>query len=325
MLWALIALIVGVLAVPPGAGAQPVGKVARVGILSVGVAPPPEEIAKSPLLTSLRDLGWIAGQSIVFETRFAAGQTDQLPALAADLVRLKVDVIVALTNHETLAAKQATTSIPIVMLLGVAPVEAGLVASLARPGGNITGTTVAPIAGGKYLELLKEAVPKLARVAVLWDPTFPGITTQELLEVDARTLGLTSAVFEARRPEDVDAALARIARDRPGALLVALGGPLLARIRQIVEFAAQHHLPTIFPGARIPVDAGGLMSYGYDFPPLLRRAAWYVDRILRGTKPADLPVEQPTTAELVVNLKTATALGLAIPRSLLQRADHVIE
>lgn len=325
MLWALIALIVGVLAVPPGAGAQPVGKVARVGILSVGVAPPPEEIAKSPLLTSLRDLGWIAGQSIVFETRFAAGQTDQLPALAADLVRLKVDVILALTNHETLAAKQATTSIPIVMLLGVAPVEAGLVASLARPGGNITGTTVAPIAGGKYLELLKEAVPKLARVAVLWDPTFPGITTQELLEVDARTLGLTSAVFEARRPEDVDAALARIARDRPGALLVALGGPLLARIRQIVEFAAQHHLPTIFPGARIPVDAGGLMSYGYDFPPLLRRAAWYVDRILRGTKPADLPVEQPTTAELVVNLKTATALGLAIPRSLLQRADHVIE
>jgi putative ABC transport system substrate-binding protein len=321
----LVALVLGVLTVPPGVGAQPAGKVARVGILSVGTALPPEQIASSPFVTSLRDLGWAAGQNIIFEPRYAAGQSDRLPTLAADLVQLKVDVIVTLSNQETLAAKQATASIPIVMLLGVAPVEAGLVASLARPGGNVTGTTVAPVTLGKYLELLKEAVPKLARVAVLWDPTVPGRVTQGPLELEARKLGLTLALIDAHRPDDVEAALARIARERPGALFVALGGPLLARIQQIVDFAAQHRLPTIFPGARVPVDAGGLMSYGYDVPPALRRAASYVDRILRGAKPADLPVEQPTTVELVINLKTAKALGLTIPRSLLQRADHVIE
>lgn len=316
----LLALAVGMLTLPSGTGAQPVGKIARVGVLSIVAGP-----SESPFAASLRDLGWIAGQNIVFEPRSAEGQADRLPALAADLVRLKVDVIVTVTNHETLAAKQATASIPIVMLLGVAPVEAGLVASLARPGGNVTGTTVAPISVGKYLELLKEAVPKLARVAVLWDPTSPGRPTQEHFEGEARKLSLTVTLIEARHPDDIEPALARVARERPGALLVALGGPLLMRIQQIVDFAALHRLPTIFPGARLPVDAGGLMSYGYDFRPLLRRGAWYVDRILRGTKPADLPVEQPTTVELVVNLKTATAIGLTIPRSLLQRADHIIE
>jgi putative ABC transport system substrate-binding protein len=199
------------------------------------------------------------------------------------------------TRKARTATLLATASIPIVMLLGVAPAEAGLVASLAHPGGNVTGTTVAPI------------------------------TAQDQFEGEARTLGLTLAMSDARRPDDVEPALARIARERPGALLVALGGPLLARIPQIIEFALQQRLPTIFPGARIPVDAGGLMSYGYDLPPLLRRAAWYIDRILGGAKPADFPVEQPTTVELVVNLETAAALGLTIPRSLLQRADHVIE
>jgi putative ABC transport system substrate-binding protein len=325
MLPILVALAVGVLTEPLGVVAQPAGKVARVGVLSLGVALPPEEVAKSPFVTSLRDLGWAAGQNIIFEPRYAAGQTDRLPALAADLVRLKVDVIVTLSNQETLAAKQATASIPIVMLLGVAPVEAGLVASLARPGGNVTGTTVAPVALGKYLELLKEVVPKLARVAVLWDSSFPGLARQEPPEVEARKLGLTLTLIEANRVDDVDAALARIAKERTGALFVVLVGPLLARLQQIVDFAAQHRLPTIFPGARRPVDAGGLMSYGYDLPPLLRRGAWYVDRILRGAKPADLPVERPTTVELVINLRTATALGLTIPLSLLQRADHVIE
>ena len=322
---AFVVLVGGVLTVPSGAGAQPAGKAARVGILSIGAARPSEEIAKSPFVTSLKDLGWAAGENIIFEPRFAAGEGDRLPVLAADLVRLKVDVIVALTNQETLAAKQATSSIPIVMVLGVAPVTAGLVASLARPGGNVTGTTVAPIDGGKYLELLKEAVPTLTRVGVLWDPTYSGLPAQEPLEVAARKLGLTLALIEAQRPVDVDAALARIIKERPGALCVVLGGPLVTRIRQIVDFAAQHRLATIFPGARLPVDAGGLMSYGYDLPPLLRRAAWYVDRILRGTKPADLPVEQPTKVELVINLKTAKAIGLTIPPSVLARADQVIE
>jgi len=319
----VVALAVGMLALQSDAGAQSVGKVARVGVLSV--APPPEEVAESPLGTSLRDLGWIAGQNIVFELRVSQGQTDRLPALAADLVRLKVDVIVALGNHEILAAKQATASIPIVMVFGVRPVEAGLVTSLARPGGNVTGTTVAPVAAGKYLELLKEAVPKLARVAILWDPTVLGHTAPARLEADARTLGLTLAFIEAKRPDDVVPAFERIIQDQPGALLVALGGALLGRMREIVEFAAQHRLPTIFPGARAAVDAGGLMSYGYDFPPLLRRAAWYIDRILRGATPADLPVEQPTKVELVINLKSAKALGLTIPPSMLARADEVIQ
>ncbi len=317
-------LAVGVLSEPPRVGAQPAGKVARVGVLSLGVALPPGEAARSPFVTALRDLGWAAGQNIIFESRYAAGQTDRLPALAADLVQLNVDVIVTLSNQETVAAKQATASIPIVMLFGVAPVEAGLVASLARPGGNVTGMTVAPVVLGKYLELLKEAVPKLARVAVLLGSGFPGLTP-EPPEVQARKLGLTLALIEVNSVDDVEAALARITKERHEALFVIPVGPLVARLGQIIDFAAKHRLPTIFPGARGPVDAGGLMSYGYDLPPLLRRGAWYVDRILRGAKPADLPVERPTTVELVINLKTAAALGLTIRPSLLQRADHVIE
>jgi putative ABC transport system substrate-binding protein len=317
----LLTSLAGAVAVPLAGEAQQAGKVARVGILSSIVAPSPEEAAKYTLFTTLTELGWVAGQNIVFEQRFAAGQADRLPALAADLVRLRVDVIVTLLNQETLVAKQATASIPIVMLFGVAPVEAGLVASLARPGGNVTGTTVAPIAPSKYLELLKEAFPKMARVAVLWDPTFPRPAT---LEAEARKLALTLTLIEVQRPDEVEAALAKITQARPGALCVVPGGALLARIQQIIDFAAQHHLPTIFP-ARSIVDAGGLMSYGYDRAALLRRGASYVDRILRGAKPADLPVEQPAAIQLVINLKTAKALGLTIPPSLLTRADQVIE
>jgi ABC-type uncharacterized transport system substrate-binding protein len=220
-------------------------------------------------------------------------------------------VIVTLLNQETLAAKHATTSIPIVMLLGVYPVQAGLVASLARSGGNVTGTTVAPLTGGKYLELLKGAIPKLTRVAILWDPTFPGLTdaaAQAQMEVEARTLGLTLASIEIHRLDDVERALGRIAKEPPGALLVVPGGPLPARAGQVIDFASRHGWPTIFP-AREYVEAGGLMSYGYDREHLWKRAASYVDRILRGAKPGDLPVEQPTKFELVINLKTAKALG----------------
>src|SRR5262247_1533233 len=204
-----------VLTAQRAAEAQRTGKVARVGILSVE---PPEQAARSsPFLAALRDRRWIAGQNIVFEARYAAGQTDRLPALAAELVRLKVDLIVTFLNQETLAAKQATASIPIVMVLGVYPVEAGLVASLARPGGNVTGTTVAPLAAAKYLEMLKQAVPKLARVAILWDPTFPGlwdVGDRERLELEARKLGLTLVSIEVQRPDDIERALARIVAER---------------------------------------------------------------------------------------------------------------
>jgi ABC-type uncharacterized transport system substrate-binding protein len=326
MLVALLACARGVLGMP-GVEAQLAGKVARIGILSVGAAPSAEEVTRFPFGAALRDLGWIAGQNVVFEPRYAAGQPDRLPALAAELVRLKVDVIVTFLNQETMAAKQATASIPIVMLLGVYPVQAGLVASLAHPGGNVTGTTVAPVTGGKYLELLKQAVPKLARVAILWDPSFAGLANavvQEQLEVEARTLSLTLASIAVQRPDDVERALARIAEERPGALCVLPIGPLAARMRQVIDFAARHRLPTIFP-AREFVDVGGLMSYGYDRANLVKRAAWYVDRILKGAKPADLPIEQPTKLELVINLKTARALSLTIPQSLLLRADQVIE
>ena len=212
-------------------------------------------------------------------------------------------MIVTFLNHETLAAKRATGSIPIVMVLGVDPTQAGLVASLARPGANVTGTTVAPVTGGKYLELLKEAVPKLGRVAILFDPTFPGLAdalAQEQLPDEARKLGL------------------RIAKERAGALWVIPIGPLPAGMGQIIDFAKRHGLPTIFP-ARDFVDAGGLMSYGYDQAHLHKRAASYVDRILKGARPANLPVEQPTKLELVINLKTAKALGLTIPKPLLLR------
>jgi putative ABC transport system substrate-binding protein len=289
-------------------------------MLSMGTAPSVE--GRSLFLAALRDLGWVAGQNVVFEPRYAAGHTDRLPALAAELVRLKVDVIVTFLNQETLAAKQATSSIPIVMVLGVFPEHAGLVASLARPGGNVTGTTVAPIVG-KYLELLKLAVPKLARVAIVWDPTFPGLDQAEL-EVAARKLGLTLALLDVQRSDDIAPALARIAKERPGALWVIPVGPLVAHTREIVDFATKQRLPTIFP-ARDFVDSGGLMSYGYHRQHLMTRAAVYVDRILKGANPADLPVEQPTKFEFVVNLKTAKAIGLPIPPSLLARADEIIQ
>lgn len=298
---------------------------ARVGVLSVGMAPPPDQVDRSPFITSLIDLGWVRGQNLVFETRYAEGEPDRLPAMAADLVGLKVDLIVALSNQETRAAKRATSSIPIVMLFGVAPIEAGLVESLARPGGNVTGTTIAPVAFTKHLALLKEAVPNLQRVAILWDPRFPGLAVEEASDAEARKVGLTVAKIHVHRPDDMKAAFAQITRERAGALFVVPSGPVEAAIPAIIAFAAQHRIPTFFPSPRWPVDAGGLMSYGFDLSALLRRSASYVDRILKGARPAALPVERPTTLELAINLRTAKALGVTIPPSLLGRADHVIK
>ncbi len=316
------------LAAPLVGETQPAGKVARVGTLSVEAGPPPQvDVARAAFLARLKELGWIEGQNLVFESRYAAGQPDRLRALADELVRLKVDVIITFLNQETQAAQQATASIPIVMLLGIYPVRAGLVTSLARPGGNVTGTSVGPITGGKYLELLKEAFPKLTRVAFLLHLTVPGLAEavgQEQVEAEARKLGLTLTPVAVERPDDIERALTRVAKERPGALWVVPVGPLAARVRQVIAFAAKERLPTMFP-SRFFVDAGGLMSYGYDREQLVRRAASYVDRILKGARPADLPVEEPSKFELVINLKTAKTLGLTIPPSLLARADQVIE
>jgi putative ABC transport system substrate-binding protein len=314
----------GLLAAPLAAEGQPSSRVARVGILSVEVDSL-DDLGRVAFLGALKDLGWIPGQNLIFEARYAAGQSDRLPALAAELVRLKVDMIITFLNQETLAAQQAMASIPIVMLRGIYPEQAGLVASLAHPGGNVTGTTVGPVTGGKYLELLKEALPKLRRVAILLDPTFPGLAAAgQEMEAEARKLGLTLTPIEAQRPDDVEQALARVQKERPGALWVVPVGAIAGGVRQVIAFATKERLPTIFP-SRFFVEIGGLMSYGADREHLARRAASYVDRILKGAKPADLPVEQPTKFEFVVNLKTARALGLTIPQSLLLRADQVIE
>jgi ABC-type uncharacterized transport system substrate-binding protein len=315
----------GLLATPFAAEAQPSGRVARVGILSAD-AESLDNVSRGVFVAALKDLGWIVGQNLFFEARYAAGQSDRLPALAAELVRLKVDMIIAFRNRETLAAQRATASIPIVMLLGIYPEQAGLVASLARPGGNVTGTTVGAVTGGKYLELLKEAVPKLTRVAFLSDPTFPSFTAvrQEQVSAEARRLGLTLTPIAAQHPDDIGPALARVAKERPGAMWVVPIGSLVTREYQIIGFATAERLPTIFP-ARFLAEIGGLMSYGYDREHLARRTASYVDRILKGAKPADLPIEEPTKFELVINLKTAKAIGLTIPQSLLLRADQVIE
>jgi putative tryptophan/tyrosine transport system substrate-binding protein len=313
----------GLLAAPVAAEARPSGGVPHVGLLSVDVASF-DDAASKAFVAALRERGWIVGQNLVFEARYAAGQTDRLPALAAELVRLNVDLIITFVNEETRAAQQATASIPIVMLRGIYPEQAGFVASLAHPGGSITGTTVGPLTAGKYLELLKEAVPKLTRVAILRDPIFPGLTAPDQAQEEAQRLGLTLTRIAAHRPDDVEPALARLAKERPGALWVVPVGPLAARVRQIIAFATKEKLPTIFP-ARFFVEVGGLVSYGGNREDFSRRAASYVDRILKGAKPADLPVEEPTHFEFVINLKTAKAIGLTIPPSLLQRADQVIE
>jgi putative ABC transport system substrate-binding protein len=274
----------------------------------------------------LKDLGWVEGQNIVIEWRFAGGRAERLPDLAAELVRLQVDLIVVPSTPPALAAKNATKTIPIVTVGVGDPVGLGLVASLARPGGNITGLTgvVTPEIAGKQLELLKEAVPKVSRVAVLWNPATPGnaLALRET-EIAARVLGVELQLLEARSLNDFDSAFAAMTAKRAGALLV-LGDVMFVTHRiRLAELVAKSRLPAMY-GLREYVEAGGLMSYGPIASELFRRAATYVDKILKGAKPADLPVEQPTRFELVVNLKTAKALGLTIPQSVLIRADEVI-
>ncbi len=277
---------------------------------------------------ALRELGHIEGQNIAIEYRYTEGKPDRFPELSAELVRLKVDIIVVAGGAGPVrAAKNATKTIPIVMMgVGTDPVEAGLVESLARPGGNVTGITLLITElGGKRLELLKEAVPKLARVAVLYDPVAPAsvLEVKEVLPVAARALGLTIQPWEVRAADDFEKVFAALSKQRPDGLYVPGSPRMNANQKRIVGFALKSRLPSM--GYREYVDAGGLMSYGADVADSYRRVAYYVDRILKGAKPADLPVEQPTKFELVINLKTAKQIGVNIPQSLLYRADKVIK
>jgi putative ABC transport system substrate-binding protein len=315
------------LAVAVIAEAQQPKKVPRIGYLS-GIDPASESTRFEPIRLALRELGYIEGQTIAIEYRYAEGMRDRYPELVAELVRLKVDIIVVRGDLLIRAAKNATKTIPIVMLgVGSDPVEAGHVESLARPGGNVTGiTNIGRELGGKRLELLKEAVPKVARVAVLYDPAAPGnILEVKDLPVAAHALGLTIQPLEVRDADGFERAFAALNKERPDGLYVPAGGPRIrASGKRIASFTLKSRLPSVYDN-RTAVDAGGLMSYGADEADSYRRVAYYVDRILKGTKPADLPVEQPTKFELVINLKTAKQIGVTIPQSILYRADRVIK
>jgi putative tryptophan/tyrosine transport system substrate-binding protein len=310
------------------ASAQQPTKVPRIGYLSSG-NPTSESARSEAIRLALRDLGYIEGQNIAIEFRYGEGKIDRAPELLAELVRLKVDIIVAAGGEGWIrAAKNTTKTIPIVMTgTGGDPVEQGLVKNLARPGGNVTGlTNLALELGGKRLELLKETVPKLAHVAVLYNPTSPSSVREvkEDLPVAARALGLTLRSWEIRPADGFEQVFAALNRERPGGLYVTSGPQMGANRKRIAAFALKSRLPSTHPNKEF-VDAGGLMYYGADLADSYRRVAYYVDRILKGAKPADLPVEQPTKFELVINLKTAKALNLTIPQSLLYRADKVIK
>ena len=315
------------LAAPFAAEAQQAAKVPRIGWLSLDRADRPQ--LREAFFQGLRDLGYIEGRNIVIEYRDAGGKPERLPALAAELVALKVDVILVGSTPAALAAKQATETIPIVFTGTADPVGSGLVTSLARPGGNVTGlTNLFAELVGKRLEQLTQAAPGVSRIAVLWQPGALGDRTEkEMLkaaDVAAQALGVRLQFIEARGPADFDRVFSDISRARAGALTVLPSIMFSSERRRLVDLAAKHRLPAVY-SFREFVDAGGLMSYGPNLADLLRRAATYVDKILKGAKPADLPVEQPTKFELVINLKTAKALGLTIPPSMLQRADEVIQ
>jgi putative ABC transport system substrate-binding protein len=309
------------------AAAQQPKKVPRIGYLSSGDAA--SDSARSEgIRVALRELGYIEGQNIAIEYRYAEGRFDRHTELAAGLVQLKIDIIVVAGGAIPIrAAKTATHTIPIIMVgVGTDPVEEGLVESLARPGGNVTGlTNISRELGGKRLELLREAVPKLARVAVLYDPATPlsVLEVKEVLPLAARALGLSVRSWEIRAAGGFERVFAALNKDRPDALYVA-GSPLVAaNEKKISDFAIKSRLPSVYQ-RREAVDAGGLMYYGADLAASYRRVAYYVDKILKGAKPADLPVEQPSKFELVINLKTAKKIGLTIPPNMLARADRVI-
>ncbi len=316
------------LAAPLAAETQQAAKIARIGYLSIDVAGSVH--LREAFLQGLRDLGYVEGRNVVIEYRDAEGKPERLPALAAELVALKVDVILAGGTPHALAAKHATRTIPIVFAGATGPVENGLVTSFARPGGNVTGLSVLPQEElvGKRLELIKQAIPGISQVAILRQPGAYGEgTDREILrgaEVAARALGVRVQFVEARGPTDFDRAFSEMTRAHAGALILISSTMFFVERRRLVALAGKNRLPAVYTG-RDYIEAGGLMAYGQNVAGFFRNAAAYVDKILKGAKPADLPVQQPTEFELVINLKTAKALGLTIPPSLLQSADQVIE
>jgi putative ABC transport system substrate-binding protein len=305
-----------------GVQAQQAKKVPQIGFLTTGSG---SGLNTEAFRLGLRELGYVEGKNIIIEYRRAEGRLERLPELAEELVRLKVDLIVAPQTPAALAAKKATQTTPIIIVAAAEPVGSGLVATLARPGGNVTGLSL--VAGfeisGKQLELLKEALPKLTHVAALANPANkPTAGFLKEAELAARSLGVQLHVFEARDPNELDGAFSAIKKEHPGALFV-IAAPFIGTNSRIVSFATSSRLPAIYP-YRESVDAGGLMSYGPNQPDLYHRGATYVDKILKGAKPAELPVEQPTKFEFIINLKAAKQIGLTIPPSVLYRADKVI-
>jgi putative ABC transport system substrate-binding protein len=304
--------------------AAPTMNVARIGFLGSGTY---NASTNEPFLQGLRELGWVQGENIVIDYRFADGSIERLPGLTTELVRHKVDVIVAVATPSSLAARNATKTIPIVMVAAGDPVGAGLITNLARPGANVTGLSfgVGLESFTKSLELFKQVVPDARRVAVLTNPVNPAqlLATRDL-EAAARHLGMHLQLVQVRGPDDFEAAFAAMTKERAGGLLVVTDPMFVSHRTRLADLAAEHRLPTMH-GVRSYIEGGGLMSYGPNLADLFRRAATYVDKILKGAKPGELPVEQPTKFELVINLKTVRALGLMIPPSLLLRADEVIQ
>jgi putative tryptophan/tyrosine transport system substrate-binding protein len=319
------ALLAAPLAAPLAAEAQPPGKVYRVGFLGNSTAALEANLV-GPFREGLRELGYVEGRNIAIEYRWAEGQYERFPVLIADLLAQKVDVIVTAGTPASLAVKKATTSVPLVMVAVGDPVATGLVPSLAQPGGNITGlTSIAEEIEGKRLELLRAVAPTVSHVALLGNL---GNASQKRaldeMKAAAATLQVKVLFLDVRAPNQLDAAFATIVRERPGALFVFADRLFLHHRARIMDFATRHRLPGVHAYREL-VEAGGLMSFGPSYPGMHRRAAYYVDRIFKGTKPGDLPVERPATFELVINLKAAKALGLTIPPTLLARADQLIE
>jgi ABC-type uncharacterized transport system substrate-binding protein len=314
----------GLLAAPLAAGAQQVGKLSTIGVLSIGTDPA-QPGQWQPFLDAMRELGYVEGRNLVVNRAFANGQTERLAGLIAELVGARVDVIVTTGSRETRAVQQATATIPVVMTLVVDPVAEGFIKSLSQSGNNVTGvTSLVPGLSQKYVEILKEALPTAARFGVITSPPNPVPENRRELEAAVKTLRMSVSFLSVSGPGDFDHTFARAKREGVTGIVATADGVTFLHRRALVELALKHQLPGIY-WAKEYVEAGGLMAYSASLADLRRRAAGYVDKILKGAKPADLPIEQPSKFELVINLRTAKALGLTLSPSLLQRADQVIE
>ena len=319
------ALLLTILSAPLAAEAQPGAKTSRIGFLGNSTAVLEANLV-GPFREGFRELGYVEGRDLIIEYRWAGGQYDRFPTLIAELVALKVDVIVTAGTPAALAVRRATTTIPLVMVAVGDPIGSGLVASLGRPGGNATGlVSIAPDLEGKRLQLLREVVPKLSDVTFLLNPANPfHVASEKEGRAAAKALGLKVSFVAVRAESEFDRAFQAIARQRPGALVMFADRLFLHHRARIVEFAAGNRFPAVYPYTEL-VETGGLMSFGPSYPGMHKRAAYFVDKILKGVKPADLPMEQPSKFELVINVRTAKALGLTIPRSVLLRADELIQ